>query len=619
LVIPETSVYEFLKKIPLFAGMPDDDFARLCEMVEEVRLPAGAQLFAEGSPGMRAYVIQDGELEIVKQSGPREVLLAVRGPGEVIGEMSLVERAPRMASVRARTDVALLAIHREELDKLLDSSPSAVRAILRTVLARWRNTEAQLRQSEKLAELGTLSAGIAHELNNPASAVQRGSEQLQTALRELGRTQVALAAIDFTTAQQTQLAALVEEALAGAPEPPALGALERSDLEASLESWLEVRGVRDSWECAAVLVDMGFDADRLESLLSGFPAGALPDITSLLSANHTIAGLLRDVAAGATRISAIVQALKSYTFLDQAPVQDVDVHAGLENTLTILGPRLAGIEVQRDYAPGLPAVQAYGSELNQVFTHILTNAIDALAGEGRIVIRTRAEGDMLVIEIEDNGPGIPEEIAPRVFDPFFTTKPPGQGAGLGLSSSYNIVVEKHRGSLELVRRPGVTCFRVMLPAKFEQEKKASQAETQPAAEPEFLREILESTRSIAVVGMSGDSRKAANTVPLYLRDHGYEVMPVNPRGGRIGELRTYPDLLSLPKAPDVVLVFRPSEEAPGIVALAIQIGARVVWMQRGIRHEAAAAQGREAGLQVVMDTCMREAHRRLVGERQELA
>jgi signal transduction histidine kinase/predicted CoA-binding protein len=606
-------VYEFLKKVPLFAGMSEEDFARLCEMVEEVQLPAGAQLFAEGSPGMRAYVIEDGELEIIKQSGKREVLLAIRGPGEVIGEMALVERAPRMASVRARRDARLLAIHQDELDKLLDTSPSAARAMLRTMLSRWRHAEAQVRQSEKLAQLGTLSAGVAHELNNPAAAVRRGSEQLQEAITRLGRAQAQLPSLALSAVQQARLEMLLVEA---APQPGHLDALARSDREAGVEGWLDARGVDDAWEHTAQLAGMGLDNSRLEEMLGDFPEESLPVVVALLSANYAVADLLRDVREGSTRIADIVGAMKAYAYLDQGPVQEVDLHEGLDNTLLILRAKLKDIEVVRQYGKEVPRIEGYGGELNQVFTNVLDNAVDALEGQPnpRITIRTFTQGEAVVVEIEDNGPGIPEEILPRIFDPFFTTKAPGKGTGLGLITSYGIVVEHHRGAMEAFSRPGRTCFRITLPLQAEAEAGSGPAPlVDELAGDDLLRHILETTSTIAVLGMSGDPAKAAHTVPLYLQAQGYELMPVNPRGGEVAGLRVYRDLYSLPRVPDVVLVFRPSAEAPGIVEQAIQIGARVVWMQAGIRHEEAAAAGRAAGLVVVMDTCMRATHRRLLG------
>jgi signal transduction histidine kinase/predicted CoA-binding protein len=527
-----------------------------------------------------------------------------------------------MATVRARSDAILLAVHRDELEKLLDVSPSAARAMLHTILQRWRNTEAMLRQSEKLAQLGTLSAGVAHELNNPAAAVSRGTGQLQNAMDRLDRAQARLASHGVGPAQQERLAALLNEGQLPAERAP-LGVLERSDLEDELEHWLDEQGVDDPWEYVATLVDIGLGSDRIQTQLDNFSPAALPAALAWLDASFTMRSLLHEVSEGAARIADIVHALKSYAYLDQAPVQEVDIHTSLENTLTILRSQLKSIEVERDYAPNLPIVQAYGSELNQVFTNILDNAAEAVAGafsddsqgQGRIVIRTRAEKDTVVIEIEDNGPGIPPEIISRVFDPFFTTKPPGKGTGLGLNISYNIIVVKHRGDLSVSSEPGKTCFHIRLPIDFEEDAAAQPAPTPPVSdEDERLQRILEETRTIAVVGMSSDPHKAAHTVPLYLRDHGYEIMPVNPRGGQLADLRAYRDLFSLPKVPDVVLVFRPSNEAPEIVEQAVRIGAQVVWMQPGIRHEGAAETARNEGLEVVMDTCMRTTHRRLMAQ-----
>ncbi len=461
----DASVYDFLKQVPLFADLPEADLRRLCQVTVEVRLSAGEELFAEGSAGDRAYVIVEGQLDVVKTSSGREVLLAVHGPKAVIGEMALLEDQPRMATVRARTASALLAIHKEQFDDLLSTSPSAVRTMFYTVLARWRATEAMLRQSEKMAQLGTLTAGVAHELNNPAAAVQRAAGQLQTALAQASVAQSHLNQETFTDAQRQALEKLAGHAQKQAPEPRRLDPLGRSDLEQSLERWLEGRKVLDAWELAPALVDLGYDARGLEELAAPFAPDQLAIVLRWLVATYETHRLVHEVGQGTSRISEIVKALKSYSYLDQAPVQSVDIHEGLNNTLLILQHKLkAGIGVRREYAADLPKIEGYGSELNQVWTNLIDNAADALEGRGgTIILRTRREGQGIAVEVEDDGPGSPLEIQPRIFDAFFTTKPPGHGTGLGLNITYNIVVHRHRGEIKVTSQPGKTCFSVWLP------------------------------------------------------------------------------------------------------------------------------------------------------------
>ena len=468
---PESGrIFEFLRKVPLFAGLPEADLKHLCEMVEEVTLAPRDKLFAEGDLGDQAYVIMEGQLEILKASGGKDVLLAVREPGEVIGEMALLEEAPRMASTRARTDMVLLPIRKEQLDHMLDNSPSAGRAMLGTIVGWLRNTESLLRQSERMAQLGTLTAGVAHELNNPAAAVQRGASQAQEAMTRLEQSQVDLGRLALTGEAQESLAGLATRVQERAGRPAELDALARSDREYELEGWLEDRGVDSAWELAPTLVDLGFDEADLDSLGESFDGTRLSPVVRWLSARHAVGTVLAEVGQGAGRISEIVKALKTYSYLDQAPVQNVDLHEGLDNTLLILRSKLeSAISVKRDYAEDLPRIQAYGSELNQVWTNLIDNAADALDGRGQITIRTRRNGESVVVEIEDNGSGIPLEIQSRIFDSFFTTKPPGKGTGLGLDITYNIVVDKHRGDIKLFSEPGKTTFQVWLPVNFEAE------------------------------------------------------------------------------------------------------------------------------------------------------
>jgi len=454
---------ETLKKIPLFSGLSEEDFQRLCDMSREFQLPAGNMLFEEGQPGAEAYVIEKGEVEIIKSSQDREVLLAVRGPGEVIGEVALLDEAPRMASVRARSDSTLIAIKKGSFDELLHSSPTALNATFRTTLARLRETQSGLQQVEKMAQLGTLTAGVAHELNNPAAAIQRGEQQLHQALADLRKAQVALEDLGLTEEQNALVSNLEKEAIDRSAILPELDALTRSDRAEEIERWLITHNADPAIAQASALVDLDYTAKSLDELTQAFKGEQIALILIWLAGTYSVHGLLSEIGQGARRISAIIKALKSYSYLDQAPIQAVDLKAGIEDTLLILGSKLRGeITVKREYARDLPAVQGYGSELNQVWTNLLDNAIDALNGKGEIRIQTRRDGDWAVVTIEDNGPGIPKEIQSRVFDAFFTTKPPGKGTGLGLNISYNIVVYKHRGDINLFSEPGKTRFEVWL-------------------------------------------------------------------------------------------------------------------------------------------------------------
>ncbi len=462
-------MYDFLKKVPFFADLSDADIAHLTEDSTEIHAAAGDYLFKEGDEGDEAYVIKEGQLEVLKESSGRDVLLAVRETSDVIGEMALLEESPRMATVRARTESVLIAISKEQLDHLLATSVSAARAMFYTILGRWRGTETMLRQSEKMAQLGTLTAGVAHELNNPAAAVKRGADQLADAVLELNGAQMRLDKLVSNEEVVEALRSVDQQVRESATRPPELDAMARSDREYDLEGWLEEHNVEDGWELAPTLVNLNYPDTELDALAERFGPEILPSVLAWMSASYTVHNVLTEIGQGASRMSDIVKALKSYSYLDQAPVQAVNIHEGLDNTLMILKSKLQnGISVRREYAPDLPVIQGYGSELNQVWTNLLDNAADALEGKGEITIRTRSgEQDSVFVDVEDNGPGIPLEIQSKVFDSFFTTKPPGKGTGLGLDISYNIVVSKHRGDMKLFSEPGATRFEVRLPVNFE--------------------------------------------------------------------------------------------------------------------------------------------------------
>jgi len=335
---------------------------------------------------------------------------------------------------------------------------------LRDLEKKYLQQDVMLRQSEKLATLGKLSAGMAHELNNPASAAHRGAAQLQKTFSDLQRAYFRLGALEFTGAQLESIASLDALAQERARQPAQMDALARSDREYELESWLKGRGVADAWEAAPGLVSLGYGQAELAALAASFPSPHFSAVVAWLNLSFRTYSLIEEIGQGARRISDIVQALKVYTYMDQAPIQKVHVHDGLDSTLVVLHSKIEpGVSVQRDYAADLPPIEAYGSELNQVWTNLIDNAIDALEGKGVIILRTRYDDPWVQVDIEDNGPGIPDAVQSRIFDPFFTTKPPGKGAGLGLNISHTIVVQKHKGRLEVHSRPGRTCFQVRLP------------------------------------------------------------------------------------------------------------------------------------------------------------
>ncbi len=457
-----SNTVDFLRKQLLFAGLSEEDLIWPELISEPVSIATGEFLMKEGGAGDGLYIASEGEFEVIKRSGNQDVVLAVRGPGEIFGELSLLNGTPHSASVRALKDAHLFKISGAVFRDLLATRPQATLAILRTVTERLRNTEIMLRQNEKMAALGTLSAGLAHELNNPAAAAKRSVAQLRDALVEWQRAAAELTARSLDARQKETINTLRAEMATRAAAPVALEPLTRSDRENQIQEWLEARGMEDAWQIAPPLVTFGLDVAALEEL-GGALGSQLPFALRWLGGGYTVYALLDEVSTSAERISEIVKAVKSYSFLDQAPIQQVDVHEGLENTLVILRHKLKeGVRITREYARDLPRIEAHGSELNQVWTNIIDNAIDAMGGKGELTLRISRQDEKVVVEITDNGPGIPPEIKERIFEAFYTTKPPGSGSGLGLHISYNII-EKHRRRIQVDSQPGATTFRVTLP------------------------------------------------------------------------------------------------------------------------------------------------------------
>ena len=450
-----------IRQVPLFAGLSDEQIAQLCASSRRVTAAAGDVVLREGDAGDALLIILSGELEITKHDGGREITLATRKQGEILGEMSLLERWPRTASARANQDSELLEVDADAFRKVLEVNPAIATTILRTMAGRLRSTEASLMQREKLASLGTLAAGLAHELNNPAAAIQRSSSYLRDVLSAVGRSEAHLAAFQLTGGELQRLEAL--RPMLDARGTVAAGAAEEED---RLIARLEALGVPEPWEAGPPLAAAGWTVTAIDELAGAFAGPHRTAVLGWLAAQLGARQLVEEIQCSGRAISDIVRAVKSYAYLDQAAIQEVDLATTLDDTLMILKHRLSpGVEVVRDYQPGLPRVEVYAGELNQVWTNLVDNAIDAMARSGVIEIHTRQSGDGVEVRIADSGPGIPAEVASRIFEPFFTTKPQGVGTGLGLHIAHNIVVNRHHGRIGFDSRPGRTEFRVYLPRR----------------------------------------------------------------------------------------------------------------------------------------------------------
>ncbi|MDP9313452.1 MAG: ATP-binding protein [Chloroflexota bacterium] len=454
-----------LRQLPHFSSLGDDVLEWLVAHSCEVRLNADEVLFAEGDPGLFFYVLLEGQLRITKRIGAEDTILATHQPGNFTGEVPLLTGTAYIATARTLQPSHLLQIEKAGFEELLATCPPLRSVVFSALAQRLQSTEAQLRQREKMAALGMLAAGLAHELNNPAAAGRRAASDLRESILVLHERILRLNQ-QLDREQLGVLAAVQHDALLRAGDTIRLDPLAQSDREDELSDWLATHGIEDGWRLAPTLVQAGLETERLDVLVNGLTTNAASAVLTSLEAALAIAGLLDQVERSTSRISELVAAIKSYSYMDQAPLQDVDVHTAIETTLTILAHKLGqGVVVTREYDRSLPSITAYGSELNQVWTNLLDNAIDAVGDQGQIWIRTWREHDKILVEIADSGVGIPLEIQPRIFEPFFTTKEMGKGTGLGLDIVYRVVVARHHGDIRVESRPGLTRFQVRLPIR----------------------------------------------------------------------------------------------------------------------------------------------------------
>jgi signal transduction histidine kinase len=442
-----------------------EQVARLSGYGKERDLDTGEYLFKERDYVNAFYVVLEGEIRILRVgSDGAEVTVNIHKPGGFVGQLAALAGRSTGARARAVVPSQVLEITAVAFRDVAAADPEVADIFISTLARRMRFTQAWMRQQDKMVALGKLSAGLAHELNNPAAAARRAADTMRE--ESLKAQRVALAHDErFTSAQKEHLATLERELTENSAIPLYIDALERSDREDELITWLEDHGLEDGWELAPTLVSAGLDTKRLEALTEG-PDGlhyeTLAGTLEWLGTTLNLAAIAREVEQSTKRISELVRAMKEYSHMDKSAMREVDVREGLENTLTILGHKLKGVSVEREYEEDLPTTWANAGELNQVWTNIIDNAVDAMEGHGKLKVKTSWEENYVLVEIIDDGPGIPREVKDRIFEPFFTTKDVGEGTGLGLDIVRRVVVG-HGGEIRVDSKPGETTFKVRLP------------------------------------------------------------------------------------------------------------------------------------------------------------
>ena len=449
-----------LLRVPVFADLPDDQIAWFLSQSQEVRLSVGETYVRQGDPADWMFVLLEGQLQWRGEFGGETVVLTGK-PGDVTGVLPFSRMKQFVVTGRAVTEGRLLRFPTSLFPELIQKMPELTKRLVGLLSDRIRETTRIEQQRDRLASLGKLSAGLAHELNNPASAAKRAAGQLRAMLKKIKDASHELGKRDLTSPQRSEIEKMEVLFTQDDVVPP--DALTISDLEDQIDSLFRSHGQDDLWMLAAALARRNIRPDLLESLFANLGPDTARAALVRSAASVEVANLLHEIESSTSRISDLVRAIKEYTYMDQAAVQNVDIVKSLENTLTILNHKLKqGVAVQRDYQRIPLLVNSFGSELNQVWTNIIDNAIDAMHGKGELRVRTYREDGFVIVEIGDNGPGISADVQPHIFDPFFTTKRVGEGTGLGLDTVQRIV-KKHRGNIQVTSKPGDTCFQVWLP------------------------------------------------------------------------------------------------------------------------------------------------------------
>jgi len=451
---------ELLRQISTFADLPEEQIGWFLSKATDLRLKAGEIYARQGEPADFMFVLLEGEFQWRGELAGGQLVRDIAA-GEITGVLPFSRMKTYMLTGRALTDGRVLRFPSSSFPELVQRMPELATRLVGLMSDRIREATRFEQQRDRLAALGKLSAGLAHELNNPASAAKRAASQLRDMLKCIRDASHELGRRELTPAQRAEVERLESSLMQVNATPP--DPLAASALEDQLDLLLRSHGQDDLWQLAADLARRNFKPEALEQLFAMLDPDTARAALVRISASLEIAGLLNEIESSTSRISDLVGAIKEYTFMDQAPVQNVDIVKTIETTLTIMNHKLKrGIAVQRDYQRVPLLVNSFGSELNQVWTNLIDNAIDAMGGKGELRVRTYREDNSVVVEIGDNGPGISPEIQPHTFVPFFTTKGVGEGTGLGLDTVQRIV-KKHRGSIQVRSVPGDTRFQVWLP------------------------------------------------------------------------------------------------------------------------------------------------------------
>src|SRR5215471_9423916 len=450
-----------LLRVPTFADLPDDQIAWFLSQSQEVNLKAGDVYARQGDPPDAMFVLLEGEFQWRGEFGGETVVIAAN-VGDVTGALPFSRMKQFTVTGRAVSDSRILRFPSSLFPELIQKMPELAKRLVGVMTDRVREVTRLEQQRDRLASLGKLSAGLAHELNNPAAAAKRAAAQLRNTLYRVKEASHELGRRELTPTQKTEVEKLESSFTRGGSEPPP-DALTIGDLEDQIDSLLRSHGQNDLWQLAAELARREVKPEAVESLFDTLDPGTARAALVRIAASMEIANLLNEIESSTSRISDLVRAIKEYTYMDRSPVENVDVVRSLETTLTILNHKLKrGVMVHRDYQPVPLLVNSFGSELNQVWTNLIDNAIDAMNGNGQLRVRTYRDNGCVVVEIGDNGPGISPEIRAHIFEPFFTTKGVGEGTGLGLDTVQRIV-RKHKGNIQVNSKAGDTRFQVSLP------------------------------------------------------------------------------------------------------------------------------------------------------------